>query len=425
MSAYENTVKQIFDLQKFAIKLGLDNIRFLCSVLEDPHKKFPVIHVAGTNGKGSTSFFIAAILHGMGLKTGLFTSPHLVDFRERITIDSKKIDRKFVLSFWTEIKEKVLQRKATFFDVTTAMAFSYFQKHSVDVAIIETGLGGRLDSTNIVDPEIVVITPIDFDHEKHLGNTLTEIASEKAGIIKPGCSVFLAAQPEEVRTELKNRMNLSNTFYYLPETVTLSITEQSLTHISFNLKDQLRKIEYSNIKSLQLGEFQTDNQSLAYIVARHFLEKNHFPFSEKFFRQVLSEKFWPGRLQQIKRNPDVFFDVSHNYAGISRTLNYLHKFIKRNKLHILIGLVEDKDYTKIAHFISQMAVQVVVTEPDTHRKLQADTLAFAFQNSGQMVKIIKDSDKAFEFSLKQLRKGHTLLVIGSHYLIGHLLKSTN
>jgi len=184
MISYSQTVEQLFDLQKYAIKLGLENITLLSKNFGDPHLKYPTIHIAGTNGKGSTSFFISKILQTTGLKVGLFTSPHLVDFRERIRINDELIATEYVTSFWQEVKELVLKLEATFFDTTTLLAFKYFSDQNVDVAIIETGLGGRLDSTNILKPEIAVLTPIAYDHQKQLGKTIEKIAYEKAGIIK-------------------------------------------------------------------------------------------------------------------------------------------------------------------------------------------------------------------------------------------------
>ncbi len=425
MSSYSSVIQEIFDLQKFAIKLGLDNIRFLCAKMDNPQKVYPVIHIAGTNGKGSTSFFVASILQAMGLKTGLFTSPHLVDFRERITVNGKKINQRFITSFWQEYKNTILQRRATFFDTTAALAFLYFKMQKVDVAVIETGLGGRLDSTNIVRPRVVALTPIHFDHEKQLGNSLREIAAEKAGIIKPGCSVFSAEQEPEALAEIKRHLTPQEPFYYLPDFLNCTIDEETLEHTRFQITDNLNNTVLSDVTSRQLGGFQAENQCLAYGVSRFFLNKQGTPFSEEIFRKVLTETMWPGRLERVSREPDVIFDVSHNFAGISRTLEFLQKLIPKEKLHILIGMVDDKDYQKSARFIADRSGRITITEPQTHRKLKAETLAQAFHDCGALYNVIKDFNEAYEFSYKQLKKGHTLLVTGSHYLTGSLLKNRN
>ena len=181
---YKETITQLYDLQQFSVKQGLDNISDLVKFLNHPEKNFPVIHVAGTNGKGSTSVILQKILSAHGLRTGLYTSPHLIDFRERIRIDNEYIKHEYIVGYWTKIASKVLEIKATFFDTTTALAFNYFSDQDVDVAVIETGLGGRLDSTNIVDSVAAIITPIHRDHTKQLGTKLKGITAEKADIIK-------------------------------------------------------------------------------------------------------------------------------------------------------------------------------------------------------------------------------------------------
>ncbi len=425
MPSYSSVVQELFDLQKFAIKLGLDNIRFLCAKMDNPQEAYPVIHIAGTNGKGSTSFFTASILQAMGLKTGLFTSPHLTDFRERITVNGEKISQIFITSFWQEYKNTILQRRATFFDTTAAMAFLYFKEQKVDVAVIETGLGGRLDSTNIVKPQVVALTPIHFDHEKQLGNSLRKIAAEKAGIIKPGCSVFSAEQEAEALAEIKRHLTSQEPLYYLPDFLNCTIGEETLEQTRFQIEDSLNNTVLSNITSRQLSGFQAENQCLAYSISRFFLREQGLSFSEEIFRKVLAEIIWPGRLERVSREPDIFFDVSHNFAGISRTLEFLQKLITKENLHILIGMVDDKDYQKSARFIAGRAGQITITEPQTHRKLKAETLAQAFHDCGVLYNVIKDFNEAYEFSYKQLKKGHTLLVTGSHYLIGALLKNRN
>ena len=425
MQNYKKTVQEIFDLQIFAIKLGLDNIKYLCNELGNPHTAYPVIHVAGTNGKGSTSFFIATILQAMGLKVGLFTSPHLVDFRERITVNGQKIDKNFILSFWAEQKEHILHRKATFFDTTTALAFSYFMEKRVDVAIIETGLGGRLDSTNIVKPRIAVITPIHFDHEKQLGNSLAQIAEEKAGIIKPDSVVFSAEQQPEALAVLQNKLQATNKFIYLPEAADYTSRDQNLEHSLFDLHDIQRDTVYDSVKSLQLGSIQTENQALAYLVSREYLGQHSLPFSEHKFRKALAEHIWPGRLQRISKNPTVFFDVSHNIIGIRRTLEFLNTNIEREKLQVLVGLVEDKDHLAIAKVLTQYAARITITEPDSHRSLKAEIFYNSFEGTGNTPAIIKDLSDAYETSLEELIPGNVLLVIGSHYLIGSLLAGLN
>jgi len=421
MENYSQTLNELFDLQKFAIKLGLDNIRFLCEKMGNPQQAYPTIHIAGTNGKGSTAFYIAQILQAHGLRSGLFTSPHLSDFRERIRIDNRLIDRRQVVSFWQELKPQVMQRKATFFDTTTAMALGYFQQQKVDVAVVETGLGGRLDSTNLLRPQIAVITPIAFDHQKQLGHTLSSISKEKAGIIKKGCIVFSAAQATEAFQTLQKYAQKAKAFYYLPDIACYEIRRRSLHFTEFDLFDRHRNLTFKALRTLQVGDFQIGNIALAYQVSRFYLESLGHSFSEQKLGRVLKQRRWPGRLQLIQENPAVILDVSHNLHGVRHSLGYLAKLADIKKLVVLVGLVDDKNYPAIAREIARHAGRIIITEPETQRRLPAELLQKAF-NGRNNVKLIKELAEAYEFSVNSLQPDETLLVMGSHYLTGAVMK---
>ena len=423
MLTFKKTLSEIFDLQEFAIKLGLDNIKALAQFLSDPHKSYPVIHIAGTNGKGSTSFFLAKILQKHGLKVGLYTSPHLTDFRERIRVNDDLIEADFISAFWATIKTLVMERKATFFDTTTAMALDYFRIRQVDVAIIETGLGGRLDSTNIVQPELVVLTPIHFDHEKQLGYTLREIAAEKAGIIKNHTPVLCATQEEEALQTLKSCIGPDQTFYYISDLVRTEILSESIDGCRFHLQDQHHNTRLENLFTRQIGAFQIDNIALAYLAARIYLGRIKTDFSSEDFRDVVKQQLWAGRLQLIRKDPHIFFDVSHNTQGFTKSLPALKALTGNRKLMVLVGLVKDKNVQAISRIIHAYSDRVVITEPDTPRRLEGAELLQAIQESGSRALFIKDSEKAFEFCIQRLHPTDCLLAIGSHYLIGGLLKS--
>ncbi|MGD9898082.1 MAG: folylpolyglutamate synthase/dihydrofolate synthase family protein [Calditrichaceae bacterium] len=422
---YSTTIEELYDLQKFAIKLGLENIKAICDFLSNPHLDYPVIHIAGTNGKGSTSYFTASFLQAMGLKVGLFTSPHLVDFRERIRINGIKIEKKFIIDFWDKTKELVLKRQATFFDTTTALAFEYFRFKQVDVAVIETGLGGRLDSTNLVNSEIAVLTPIDFDHEKQLGNTLKEIVFEKTGIIKDKAFVFSGEQHDETFHYIEERLKPSNKFFALKNHVTCEIKDISLDGTTFDLSDKLNQERFGNLNTRQVGNFQLNNIALAYLVSRNFLSSRNINFSEKIFRDSLASSIWEGRLQVMQKQPRIIFDVSHNRDGIKRTIDFIMDFVAPEKFLLLLGLVRDKQFEDIVKYLSGKARLIVVTEPETDRKLDGDTLFNLFKQNHQNAYFIKDLHKAFEFSKKQQQADDILLVAGSHYLIGPYLNKFN
>jgi len=425
MITYQQAISEIYGLQEFAIKMGLENITALTEVLSRPQGSYPVIHIAGTNGKGSTSFYIAKILQAHGLKVGLYTSPHLADYRERITVNGLQIDPEYIVEFWQKMKDIVHDRKATFFDVTTALGFSYFHDRKVDVAVIETGLGGRLDSTNIVRAEIVVITPIDFDHEKQLGNTLTQIAAEKAAIIKETPVVFSSIQQTEVFEVLKSHLTSATTFYYLPDISSLSVVQSDLDEVRFSMHDQLHHDDLPDLRSRQIGNFQAENIALGYQVAREYLNSRRVIFKKERFRKALREAFWPGRLQRMQDNPLIIFDVSHNLHGISNTLGFLSQHIDRKELIILLALLNDKNFPAISEVIAQCASRVIITEVDTPRRLPGEELHEVFKKFPVTAVHIKDALDAYEYSKGLLDEKSTLLVMGSHYLIGKIIKSLN
>ena len=408
---YRQTIRQIYDLQEFAIKLGLENILALSERLGNPHLKYPVIHLAGTNGKGSTAFFIQQLLQHHGLKSGLFTSPHLTDYRERIRIGDALIAPEFVVDFWRQNKAFILNHKATFFDTTTAMAFQYFAENKVDVAVIETGLGGRLDSTNIVQAQTVVLTPVDFDHQKQLGNTLTAIAREKAGIIKPEATVFSAPQAAEVLSEFLKHLRQLHLFHYLPDLLDITILDSSLDKMTFELylKQEDRTLRF---EAAQSADFQVQNLALAHQVAKEFLKKKGMPENEEKTKQVFATRFWPGRLQTVHQNPRIIFDVSHNLAGIKSTLAFVKKNVPANKIHLLIGLLEHKDFKNIVTFLGSQNLKIYLTEPPTEKRLPAKELEKAFLLQGKTTRSVNDPVQTIRQLKEKMQRNEVLLVMG-------------
>ena len=418
---YNQTIRELFDLQKFAIKMGLDNIHALCEYLGQPQAKFESVHIAGTNGKGSTARILQEILTAHGLKTGLYTSPHLVDFRERIRIDNICIAREEVESFWQKVKELVYRRKATFFDTTTAMAFEHFAGHRVDMAVIETGLGGRLDSTNILNPAAAVITPVDFDHEKQLGNNLADIAGEKAGIIKPGIPVFCSVQQPGAELVLRARSE-NNPFYYLPENVSVEMVSADKRFSVFNWQNKHTGKSFSELNLSLPGVFQVENAALAIQAAEYLLKyKNHYMEESKLLR-ALENVSWPGRLQRISERPEIILDVSHNVAGVKQTVGFIREHFYGKELKLLIGLLQDKGHGEIARLLAPFFTEVIVTQPQNERYLAVDELAAGFRENGINAKCIKEIDTAFEFCMRQTSADETLFIIGSHFLAGVILE---
>lgn len=424
MTGFEKTTDELFDLQKFAIKLGLQNISFLSRSLGQPQLSYPVIHIAGTNGKGSVSYYLSRILQAAGLRTGLYTSPHLADYRERIRVNDRLISEDYIIQFWEKIKIKVLERQATFFDTTTALAFKYFADQQIEAGIIETGLGGRLDSTNIVEPEICVITPVAFDHEKQLGHRLEDIAREKAGIIKTGCTVFTSPQPPEVQQVLRQASEKASAFFPVEQMASWKKTSPpSFSGQSFTVSFISGQVY--NLHTRQAGTFQVENIVLALSAALHFLQKRHLPLAEETVQVALSGGFWAGRLQVMQENPLILFDVSHNLHGMTNTIKELRTMTGERKVNVLIGLVDDKDFPGIAELIADFADTIILTEPDTSRKLSATRFALEFQKQNKTVTIETDPFTAYQKMIQRSAPDEVNLAIGSHYLIGQLMRKTN
>lgn len=319
-----------------AYKADLHNTIALCKVAGNPEQKIKTIHVAGTNGKGSVSHFLAAIFQSAGYKTGLYTSPHLKDFRERIKVNGKMISKKYVVDFVAAQKNNFEKINPSFFEATVAMAFSYFRDQKTDIAVIETGLGGRLDSTNVIVPELSVITNISFDHMNLLGNTLEKIAFEKAGIIKPGIPVVIGE--------------------HIPETKKVfdEIAKKNKSAIIYAQNKPKRK----KYKSQLTGIYQQKNINTV-LHAVEQLQKKGWKLSEKNIRigieKVVTLTGLHGRWQQLKRSPKVFCDIAHNEAGIKELLKQIKK-AKHKNLHVVFGVVNDKEVDKVLSLLPKKAI---------------------------------------------------------------------
>lgn len=420
MKNYNKTISDLFDLQKFSIKMGLENITKLCDSHGNPQNSYPTIHVAGTNGKGSTSIMIQQILSAHGLTSGLYTSPHLVDFRERIRVNDKFVEHDYICEFWDKISLKVYDLKATFFDTTTAMAFDYFEKKKVDVAIIETGLGGRLDSTNILKPVIAVVTPIDVDHIKQLGVELPGIAHEKAAIIKDDVILFTGEQCTSVELVLDNYRSRLKNNYKLRNSIDIKNISIYDTYSTFDFYDKVRSLNYDKVKLNLPAAYQIGNAMLAYLTAHWYLEFKNIRLEEAKLRNVFSSIQWPGRLQRITENPNIYFDVSHNFSGFQQSLNFIKQKFNKDSRHLLIGLLDDKEYKPIVEMLQKEFNNVTITEPIHERSLSGNILQKEFLKYGVNAKFIKEIDKSFERSRINLLTDHSLFVMGSHFLIGEL-----
>ena len=359
-----------------AIKKDLDNTLLLCEHVGNPHLRFKTIHVGGTNGKGSTSHMLAAILQKAGYKTGLYTSPHLKDFRERIRINGKMMSEDAVVEFTQREKEKIEEISPSFFEVTVAMAFDYFASDQVDIAVIEVGLGGRLDSTNIITPELSVITNISLDHTNLLGNTLPEIAFEKAGIIKPGIPVVIGEkQKESAPVFISKAENTSSELVFANTELRLDDVRNEGTQLVVSIYKNNARI-YKDLKLDLTGRYQLKNV-LTVIQSVILLNRNGFAIPEEAVYSGLADTVTitglQGRWQTLSRDPLIICDTGHNIAGIQEVLQNIQA-TPYKKLHIVIGMLKDKDVSSVLQLLPATA-NYYFCEPVLERALPATELA--------------------------------------------------
>ena len=404
-----------------AIKADLTNTIRLCEALNNPQNTFKTIHVAGTNGKGSVSHMLAAILQIAGYKTGLYTSPHLVDFRERIKINGEWCDKDFVIDFTQRIEPLIEEIEPSFFEITVAMAFDYFRKQNIDIAIIETGLGGRLDSTNIINPILSVITNIGLDHTQILGNTVEKIAVEKAGIIKPHTPVVIGEmlpQTEPIFIQVAHE-----------KAAPVMIAQHN--HYVSNFDSEFHKLSVSvadnktdNRETYELdlpGVYQTKN-ILTVLESVHYLQSVDYHISlqqtKEALRNVKKLTGLHGRWEQVHQKPAVILDVAHNADGMKMLAEQI-ELSSYNELHIIIGMVKDKDVSGALQYLPKSA-SYYFTKPQTPRALSEADMAQTAAAIGLFGKSFPDVNVALNTVLSGAAKDDLILICGSVFLVGEV-----
>jgi dihydrofolate synthase/folylpolyglutamate synthase len=422
MSCHES-IQYLYNLREHGIKFGLDNISRLVSELGNPHKLFHTLHVGGTNGKGSTSAIAASILQAAGFNVGLFTSPHLISFTERIRINGAEITERDVVGLAEEVRDvasRIDDFSPTFFEVVTAMALLYFSRQKIDIAVMEVGMGGRLDATNIISPDVCVITQISYDHMEFLGKTLREIAQEKAGIIKKGIPVVTAHQEPEAMDVIKTKAKKNDAELYTYESDFSSVpSSEDTSGIHFDYHDAHIRID--DLYLPLAGVHQMQNASVA-IKAVSLISQ---PMTDRFIKEGLEKTKWPGRLECIHHDPPVLIDGAHNPAAaavLSQALQNI--FLKTYKRIILIlGIMGDKDIAGILKPLLPLASDSILTRPSYTRAASPETLARIAESMGysnvHTAHTVKD---ALEMGMKDARNfqlGSALIVVtGSFYTIG-------
>lgn len=422
---YQETIAYLYNsaplfqqVGKDAYKEGLENTYALDEYFNHPHSKFHTIHVAGTNGKGSCSHTLAAILQSAGYRTGLYTSPHLVDFRERIRVNGEPVSKEYVVDFVERHRRFFEPLHPSFFELTTAMAFAYFAEQKVDVAVVEVGLGGRLDCTNIIRPDLCVITNISFDHVQFLGNTLAKIASEKAGIIKTGVPVIVGETTPETKPVFRNKAREVEAPIFFAE------EEKPLLEVQHSEDGAYlyQTTRYKNLKGELRGLYQEKNTNTI-LSAIHLLVKSGYHIGDadvrKGFSHVCEMTGLMGRWQKLNERPVVVCDTGHNVGGISYIVEQLRQQ-KYATLRIVMGMVNDKDISGVLAMLPESA-RYYFTQASVKRALPAEKvkeLASAFGLKGESYPDVSD---AYTAALNDAAPDDFIFVGGSSFIVADLL----
>ncbi len=424
MNKYNDTVKYLYELQKHGIKLGLANTMKLMELSGEPHKSFRTIHIAGTNGKGSTATILSSILKERGFKVGLFTSPHLISFTERIQINNKQISEDNVIKLADSIRRliKGTGLNPTFFEFVVAMAFNYFKSNNVDFGIIETGMGGRFDATNVIHPEISIITNIALDHCEFLGNSITDIAFEKAGIIKTGVPVITASKNTAV---LKKLTNIADS-----RGCEIHVYHKDFSGSLLTMDDKLLKFDYTgyrNYKNLSMplpGRHQLYNACTA-IRAIELLVKNGLSIPDKAVAEGLLNVNLEGRLEYISDEPPIILDGAHNPKAMSALAESMSDLFPNKEIILILGVMNDKDIPGIINPIVNIADSIILTQASYERAASSQTLAYTIKELEKQAEFssipIRTTDtvaEAIDLAKSQCHDNSIILITGSFFTTG-------
>lgn len=425
LKEYDNTVNYLYSLQRHGIKLGLSNTRKLMDILGSPQKSFHSIHIAGTNGKGSTATIIASILKEGGFKVGLFTSPHLVSFTERIRINNRQIAESEVIELASRIRDSIAGTdiNPTFFEFVTAMAFYYFARNNIDWAVVETGMGGRLDATNVIQPDVTIITNVNLEHREFLGNTISDITNEKAGIVKTRVPVITTSKNLDVIKQISDIADR--------HTSKVHIYDKDFRGSLISMDDRQINMDYSGYDYYHdlliplTGKYQIYNTCAA-IRACEILRQEGFSLSPVSIRKGLHKMNLEGRLERVSQSPPIFLDSAHNPEA-AKSLAYSVKKIFPDKQIILVaGVMDDKDIQEILIPLVQISRSVILTKPKYERaaspgKLRDITIGIRKTGSNDTPSLISTTDTvadALNLAKTQCREDNIILVTGSFYTAG-------
>ena len=427
---YRQALNKLSQFTRFGINLGLERITSLLKVLHNPQEELAIIHIGGTNGKGSTLAMLSSILREGDYRVGTFSSPHLISYCERFAINGENISEERFVLLLEEILEKVAEVKEatgeapTEFEVLTALGFLYFARENVDIALIEVGMGGDIDSTNVVkEPLLSIITNASLEHQDYLGKTLEEITQKKSGIIKPGCSILTASKDEEVLPVIRAKaVSLKAPFYELQQEASWEWQEETNTGSIEGqyFFVQTKRHDYGRVFLPFWGEHQLENAATA-IVAAEILQEQGWEINTHTITDGLTKARWPGRLEIIGRNPLMVLDGAHNPAGIKAISQWLaRKKREVERVILVIGMLDDKDQFLAAQFLEPLVDLVIITKPNSYRAEHWQELNKSFQEGGIPLLVIENLGEAIDRAKQEAQKEDLILVTGSLYLIGEV-----
>lgn len=421
---YQEAMKYITEVGNFGSNYGLERTYKLLELLDNPQDKLKIIHVAGTNGKGSTTAMITSMLKGCGYKVGMYTSPFLEEFEERIQINGENIPKEKLAQLMTKIKyavDRVIEEghnHPTEFEIITVLMFLYFATEEVDFAVVEVGLGGRLDSTNVITPILSVITSISFDHTNLLGNTLEEIATEKAGIIKSGIPTVIYPQEEMAERVISSKcQELDSKLYKInkedAKLINIIKEDKIYQQVKVKLDD-----EY-DVKLPLLGEHQILNLAVALKALEVIKDKAPKLNMESIVKSLATVR-WNGRLEIMSNSPYVVIDGAHNIQGITQLDKNIKKYFEYKDMYLILGILADKDVEDMVKVITPKAKKVFTVTPNSMRAETAEELLEEVKKYNESCEAYNDYKNAFEDALKLCKKDDLLLISGSLYMIGEM-----
>jgi len=410
---YSSCLKTLYALRRFGIILGLDTIKSILNTLGNPQNDFNSIHVAGTNGKGSVASALSAILHESGYRVGLYTSPHLVRFNERICINNHQISNEDVVKSYQAVKRVHHgDRSPTFFEFSTAMALYAFGRQQVDWAVIETGMGGRYDATNIITPAISIITNVSMEHRDYLGNTLAQITREKAGIIKQGTPVVTAVKQKQARSVVQEvAQKKSAPLFMLGKDFT--VRQNQSGHFSYYGIENT----WHHLQTPLLGYYQVQNAALA-LAASELLIKDKAVISRESIKQGLANTRWPGRLEIVSDNPLVILDGAHNLIAARNLAKFLAENLTNRCITLVIGILDDKPYGSMLKSLLPHCSRAIITRAKTDRALPPQKLYAMAKKTLADVTIVPDVAGAAKNAIENAGPEDVICIAGSLYVVG-------